>query len=192
MSHRQPLSRRRKGRACREFGGLLGPLLVVIGGCSTDNLADLERYVQEVKSRPKGAIEPIPEAKLSKYFTYQAGELRSPFAPTVVELPSDLAMEGDNSAKSKVKPDRKRLREALEEHALDSLKMVGILEQGEEIWAIIRTSDGMLYRVKKGNYMGRHDGKITHIDERRIELIELIGDEQGGWLERPATLALTE
>lgn len=164
-----------KERAVR----LLGILSIVISGCSNNGLADLEQYVQQMKSRPAKAISPLPEIKPYKTFTYQAADLRNPFTPTVVELPSGSAH-----------PDQNRDRDILEKYPLDSLIMVGTLRQGEAIWAIIHAPDGILYRVKKGNYLGQNYGKIIHISEEKIEIIEIVPGGQGGWLERQTMLAL--
>lgn len=163
----------------------LGILSIAISGCSDTNLADLEQYVQQIKSRPAKPISPLPEIKSYKTFTYQAAVLRNPFIPTVVELPPMvLAPEGG------VRPDRERHREALENYSLDSLKMVGILQQGETIWAIIRAPDGVFYRVGKGSYLGQNYGKITRVSEEKIEITEIVPGKRGDWLEHQTMLAL--
>jgi len=38
--------------------------------------------------------------------------------------------------------------------------------------------------------MGRNHGRIVAIKNDRINLIEIVPDGHGGWLERPRTLAL--
>ena len=40
--------------------------------------------------------------------------------------------------------------------------------------------------------MGQADGRITGIEEGRIALIEIVPDGMGGFIERPAALALSE
>jgi type IV pilus assembly protein PilOP len=47
-----------------------------------------------------------------------------------------------------------------------------------------------VYRLAVGDYLGRDHGRVTAIDERHLELVELFPDEQGAWLERPRTLVL--
>lgn len=169
----------------------LGILSLAIGGCSDKNMADLKQYVQQVKSRPAETINPLPEMKPHGTFTYQAANLRSPFVPAGVALLRGPDTQAILVPKG-IQPDRNRYREALERYPLDSLKMVGTLQQGDDIWALIRAPDGILYRLKEGNHLGQHYGRITHIDEERIKLIEIIPAEQGGWLERQAMLALAE
>ena len=70
--------------------------------------------------------------------------------------------------------------------------MVGILEQGNTRWALIKASDGTIHRVKTGNYMGQNHGKIMNVLEDKIELMEIVPDGLGDWRERPATMALAE
>ena len=70
--------------------------------------------------------------------------------------------------------------------------MVGILEDKNILWGIIRDVQGVVHRVQVGNYLGRNFGKILNIQEDRIDLREIIKDSQGRWEEREATLALYE
>ena len=75
---------------------------------------------------------------------------------------------------------------------LDSLRMVGILQRGGAIEALIKTQDGTVHRVKTGNYLGQNNGKITLVAEDKVEMTEIVSDGAGGWLERQASVALSE
>ena len=99
----------------------------------------------------------------------------------------EVAEEGEGSG---LAPDPNRRKEELENYSLDSLRMVGTLMQVDTMWALVKTKDKTIYRVKAGNYMGRNDGRITRITENKIELTELVRDRQRGYRERQATLAL--
>jgi type IV pilus assembly protein PilP len=46
--------------------------------------------------------------------------------------------------------------------------------------------------VQPGNYLGQNDGKVTEITGARINLVEIIPDGLGGYVERPASLALSD
>ena len=83
-------------------------------------------------------------------------------------------------------------REELEYHELDSLRMVGIVQNSKEMWGIIRDQDGVVYRVAEGNYLGRNYGKIKNIMEREILLREIVQDSNGRWSERAASISLSE
>lgn len=164
------------------------PLIAVLllSGCAGQDMSDLRGFVDEVKSRPPSGIEPIPEIKQVVGFVYTAKNRRDPFTPQEDETAATETVL-DNG----VRPDPNRRKEELESFALDSLRMVGTLEQDEQTWGLIKTSDGTIHRVASGNYMGQNDGRITRISEEKIELIELV-PTGSGFLEKEAAVALGE
>ncbi len=157
-----------------------------LAGCGSD-MDDLDRYINEVKSRPGGRIEPLPEITPDEIFTYVADRenFRSPFVPDSPQAAAGLAAGG-------TRPDRDRSREFLEQFPLDTLRMVGTLALGETSFGLIQTSDGLIHRVVPGNYMGQNDGRIVSVDESKIQLVEIISDGIGGYLEREAAVGLTD
>ena len=171
----------------------LKPFLVLTAlftaGCSGSGTEDLEAWVKEVRGRQNSRIEPLPEFKPYETFLYQAQDLRSPFQPGENRT---LKVPGEEPKGSGIRPDVNRVREPLEEYPLDSLRMVGTLEQGGQSWALVQTKDGTIHRVQPGNYLGQNYGRITRVTESQIELVEIVPDGLGGWMERPATLALSE
>jgi type IV pilus assembly protein PilP len=70
--------------------------------------------------------------------------------------------------------------------------MVGTLGHGAGVVALVMAPDKVTYRVRPGDYMGQSDGRVTGVFEDRIELVELVPDGAGGWLERPASVALED
>ncbi len=160
--------------------------VLFLGGCSRD-MSDLEAYVAEVKARPKGAIEPLPEIQTVETFVFDPEGLRDPFAPAKQTPPPRVAVAG-----SGVKPDPSRPREPLESYELDSLRMVGSLKKDGALWALVQTPEGTIYRVRPGNHMGKNYGRIIRVTEEGIDLVEIIPDGPGTWRERQATVALSE
>jgi type IV pilus assembly protein PilP len=162
----------------------------ILTACSNNPTADLEKYVETVKSQQKSSIEPLPEFEPFETFTYSANELRDPFTPPVFSHPpaAAVASAGGNG----IKPDFDRPREPLEEYPLDSLRMVGTMQKGQETWALILDKDDAIHRVQPGNYLGQNNGKITRVTEFEVELTEIIPDGLGGWMERPASIAISE
>lgn len=169
-------------QCCMLCSGLL--LCLSLAGCGGADLDDLRNYTQEVKARPKGVIEPLPQVRPQETFAYSAADLRDPFSPPEVEAPPPTA--------NKLTPDTNRIKEVLEEYPLDALKMVGTVENNNETWSLVRAPDGIIYRVRPNNYIGQNYGKIVSISEEGIDLVETIEDGQGGWLERTASLVLSE
>ena len=159
---------------------------LALAGCTGD-MDDLDQYINEVKARPGGRIDPLPEITPYEVFTYVADAegLRSPFVPDAPQAAAGVVSGG-------VQIDDTRSREFLEQFPLDTLRMVGTLIQGETSFGLIQTSDGLIHRVIPGNYLGQNDGRIVSIDESEIQLIEIISDGIGGYLERDAAVALAD
>jgi type IV pilus assembly protein PilP len=70
--------------------------------------------------------------------------------------------------------------------------MVGTLDMGDTMYGLVQTSDGLIHRVVPGNYLGQNDGRINTIDESEIELVEIISDGIGGYIERDAAISLSD
>ncbi|MCB1925230.1 MAG: pilus assembly protein PilP [Gammaproteobacteria bacterium] len=168
----------------RKYLALSLPLL--LAACANQDMSDLRAYVDEVKSRPASGIEPIPEVKQVVGFVYSDKGRRDPFT-----APVDETQTAETVLDNGIRPDPNRRKEELESYTLDSLRMVGTLEQNEQTWGLVKTNDGTIHRVAPGNYMGQNDGKITRISEDKIELIELV-PAGSGFLEKEAAVALGE
>ena len=89
-----------------------------------------------------------------------------------------------------MKPNPNRVKQYLEQFTIASLAMVGTLSQGPAMYALIQDSDGGVHRVQQGDYMGTDHGKIQSIDEAAIELVEIVPDGTGSWVERIRTVSL--
>jgi len=152
--------------------------------CGGEENVDLQTYVNEVKTRQKSNIPPLPKPQTFEVFTYNDTTLRNPFAATV-EI---QAAESNNG----LKPDMARDRDVLEQYAVGSLKMMGSLEKNGRRWALIRASDGTLHRITAGRHLGKNNGEIVSITESELELKEIVPDGLGGWIERMTTLAISE
>jgi type IV pilus assembly protein PilP len=148
---------------------------------SADN--ELTRFIEDTKKQPGGRVEPLPEIKPYETFVYAAADLRSPFLPS---------SPGSGAGLAGVRPDQKRNREFLEQYSLDTLKMVGTLRLGGSIFGLVQTKDGLVHRVTTGNHIGQAEGKIIEISPSKISLVEIVPDSLGGYMERPAALALNE
>ena len=91
-----------------------------------------------------------------------------------------------------MRPDSKRNREFLEQFPLDTLKMVGTLKLNGQMYGLVQTKDGLVHRVNDGNYMGQADGKVIEITPSKINVVEIVPDGLGGYMERRASLGLNE
>lgn len=159
-------------------------LAMGLSACN-DGMSDLDAYIAEVKGRAPAPIEPIPEVKPYVRFIYPGHEA-DPFDSKILS-PDKVP---DNSGG--ISPDVSRVHEFLEGFPLDSLRMVGTVYQGKELWALVRIPAGAVHRVRVGNYMGKNDGKIIKIEDRRIVLRELVENGFGGYKEQENTVALSD
>lgn len=160
----------------------LAALASLLGACSSD-MDELQRQITEIKSRPGERIEPLPEVKPYEAFAYQASSMRSPFVPSA-PVRSEVA--------NAVRPDVKRSREFLEQFPLDTLRMVGTLQLNGRNYGLVQGKDGLVHRVLPGSYLGQNDGHVVGITATKISVIEIVPDGVGGYIERPAGLALNE
>src|SRR3546814_11350024 len=91
--------------ACRIF--LLAGL-VALAGCNNDSgFSDLDAYMNEVRLRPPGKIEPTPTFRPHDTFTYSAADLRSPFSP-----PVRVAQAGRPTSARNARPDPARVHQS--------------------------------------------------------------------------------
>lgn len=158
-----------------------------LAGCGTGNdFQDLQAYMDEVRARPKGSIEPLPIFQPYEAFTYSASLLRSPFQPP---LKIELAQRQKGS--KDIKPDESRVRQYLEGFNIEIFEMVGTLSNETGMYALVSGAGGV-HRLKVGDYLGRNYGRVVNIGESAIEVVEIVPDGEGGWLERPRTLTLKE
>ena len=163
-------------------------LLAALSGCgrsitSTPGAApNLEEWVAEVKARPAPALDPLPVMQQFETFEYSAQSMRDPFSSAFAS----------GSSASGPRPEANRRKQVLEQFPLDSLDMVGTLGRGGALIALVMVPEKVTYRVRPGDYMGQADGRVTGVFEDRIELVELVPDGAGGWLERPATVSLDD
>lgn len=163
-------------------------LVVVLAGCAKgSNVADLQEYVSEIKSR-KGSIVDLPEFKSVEGYVYHEKDLKDPFVSWEQEVIPFAVDKNENRAG--LHPDAKRSREPLEAFPLDTLRMVGTLLSKGNKWALVQTSNGVVYRVREANYIGQNHGRIIGIDDNKINIVEIVSNGLGGWEERRISLTM--
>ncbi|VUD40716.1 hypothetical protein TDB9533_00337 [Thalassocella blandensis] len=162
-------------------------LAVGLASCSfNQDHSDLNDYIASVKSKPAGAIEPLPAFRPFEAYIYSAASIRSPF-----DRPIDIKLREVVKGK-KITPDFNRPKEYLESFDIGSLTMVGHINRRGTLWALLSDKDGVVHWVKPGNFIGKNHGRIIATTENKIELIEIVSDGLDGWVERPRVIALSE
>ena len=157
----------------------------LITGCGDKHHEDLQLFMEVAKSQPVGEIEPLPTFRPYQTFRYSAIAFRSPF-----DMPLSAIAKEDSSGKLAVEPDENRKKEYLEGFNFSSFSLVGVLDQSSTTWSLVDDGDGGVHRITIGNYLGKNHGRITSVSDTRMEVLEIVPDGKGGWVERPRTLAL--
>lgn len=162
-------------------------LALACTGC-TEPMSELETYLGNVKKRTPPPIEPLPPMRSFKTHVYVPS--RDPFL-SGDEDELDLGLAEDDSA-DPLRPDMDRPRELLESFPLDALDMVGTMGEGEAMEALIKDPDGVVHRVRTGNWLGQNHGQIRGIYEDSIALEERVQDPTGRWERRSTSVALDD
>lgn len=165
----------------------ISSMFVLLASCTSEQEhKDLHDFMADTRKRPSGEVPSLPPFVPYQPFAYAASTLRSPFEkPVPVD---ETALKGGRT----VMPDLTRAPEFLESFNITSLKMVGSVTRNGTVWALIDTSDGNVVRATKGNYMGKSHGKIVSVTSSQIEVMEIVSNGAGGWVENPRIIKLEE
>jgi type IV pilus assembly protein PilP len=156
--------------------------LLLLAGC-TRGMSDLRDWVAQEKSKKGAPIPPLPVIKTFETFQYSDEGKRDPFSASTAEIqPSDPS--------NGPRPDEGRPKQPLEMFALDSLKMVGTVGTGTGMEALVKDPGGVIHRVHVSEYLGQNYGRVIDIAEDHIDLVELVSNGNGGWMERSASIGL--
>jgi type IV pilus assembly protein PilP len=170
---------------------LLGTLILLLSGCSA-GVDDLRQFVADIRAKPPGRIEPIPEFQPYQNFEYTSQDLRDPFKLLDFRRP-ELDQEDLAALSSGLRPDIDRVKEVLEDFPLDTLRLKGTIDDKEGIkWGLIFAPDNTIHRVIEGNYMGQNHGRIIAVSDQTIELTEIVPDGLGNYIERSSAITLIE
>lgn len=170
--------------------GLAMPIVWATSACSSGEQGDLTVWMAEQRATVRPRVEPVAEPKPYNPQMYGAQGEISPFSDEklTVLLRAEAASP---TASSLIAAEMQRRKEPLEAVPLDTLTMVGVLNRGTELVALVR-ADNLLYQVRPGNYLGQNYGRVTQIAENRITLREIVQDAAGEWVERSTELQLQE
>ncbi|MGB1262843.1 MAG: pilus assembly protein PilP [Cognaticolwellia sp.] len=160
---------------------------VLLTGCFNDT-ADLKQHIAHVQSTASSTIAPMPEVMVFDHFDYSAQTLRSPFDAPKPEAIQEKIQQMSGC----LSPDPRRRKQPLEKFSLSDLVMRGTLGELGVTWALVEASDRTLHRVAKGSYVGLYHGRITAVSDDKVNVLELIPDGAGCWVERETVVTMTE
>ena len=157
--------------------------VAILAGCSSGEQQDIQAWMDEQAKGMRGAVRTLPEIKPFPVVEYVGPSVDDPFRKG--------RMEVERRANTALRPDLDRRKEPLEAYPLESLRMVGVLSQGNTIHALVLAGKN-LHQVKVGNYVGQNFGVVTYIGDGDLSLKEIVEDVNGDWVERISTLTLQE
>lgn len=72
----------------------------------------------------------------------------------------------------------KKTTAKLGQQSLDSLHYIGLLKDGSKTWALISQSDGLVFSVMPGDYLGKEHGRVARIQKNRIDIEKRVWSKQ--------------
>lgn len=137
-------------------------LLLLITTACTDKLdtKKVEQKLAQLKIKPKGRLEELPQAPENIELKYTKGNERDPFHPG--NKTTSLTMQTTDETSP------------LQEYELGQLSFRGSMQKGDQTYVLILTPDNQLFRVTKGSKLGRNNGEIIHLDRHTITLKEYL------------------
>jgi type IV pilus assembly protein PilP len=164
-----------------------GTLLSALGACSGDG-DELDAWMQEQHRLVKPNVAPVFPPKKFDPQAYLGSTGVEPFGSQKL-VPASNQSPGHSGAvlaAAKAHPTQE-----MESYPLDSMSMVGTLQQGGRAHALLLV-DNRLHDVKVGDWIGQNYGQITKITDTEITLRETVQDATGEWIERTSTLQIQE
>jgi type IV pilus assembly protein PilP len=170
---------------------LLPALGLYLAGCGAIGSQSIDDWMHEQQKNIKPSIKPLPEPKVFAPKSYSVIGVTDPFNNQKLLEALRRATEEDSASVALLAPEKARRKEALEDFPLDSIAMVGYLNQKGVPVGLI-TNNGLLYQVKVGNYLGQNYGRILSINDTGIVLREIVQDAAGEWIEKETHLQIQE
>lgn len=156
----------------------------LLAGCHSDE-QEVREWMAKTKAEAKVSVKPLTEPKTFVPYAYNARDSIAPFDAN--KLLAELARA--NKSSTAFKPDMERRKELLESFPLDTIKMVGTMQKGGVVYALLQI-DKNVYQVRNGQHMGQNYGLVTKVDEDEVNIKEIVQDAVGDWVERMTKLEL--
>lgn len=155
-----------------------------LAGCHGPELDQLDVTLEALRLSPNPqSVESHEPLSVLSAPGYHFAERRSPFQASS-RVPEPGHVQNDTQA-----PDPQRVLEPLEHYPLSALRLVGTLTMQGRRAALIETPEETVVSAQVGAFIGEESGRITHIAEHDIRIIERIATPLG-WQEHQTSLAL--
>lgn len=170
---------------------LLATVVTGLAGCASSEQEELQQWMTDQRNTTKPSVTPLSAPGKFSPETYAQEGAVEPFS--IQKLTQALKRDSNQATANAalIEPELSRRKEPLEASPLDAIVMVGSLIKVGRPVALVRV-DNLVYQVKPGNYLGQNYGRITKVTETGVTLREIVQDAAGEWIERAATLQLSE
>jgi type IV pilus assembly protein PilP len=160
---------------------------VLATGCA-QGFDELQGWIDGERRSAQPRVKPLQPPRQFMPEAYDGTQAADPFSAQRLSVALRQEAAQPNSA---IAAELNRRKEALEAYPLDTMTMVGSLSRQGRSVALLRV-DSLLYQVKTGDYLGQNYGRVTKVDETRVEIRELVQDATGEWVTRSAVLHLQD
>jgi len=152
--------------------------------------AETQEGVVETKTMTKSPVETFDTQKLIPDLAlgYDSKGKVDPFIPLVKEEPVKVEKTELIDAKAGVR--EKRTKTPLEKIELSQLELKAIIMAPSGNKALVEETNGKGYIIRKGTYIGRHDGRVLRILKDKIVVEELAENHEGKMIAREKEIKL--
>ena len=160
---------------------------VLLAGCGDSDEQEVRQWMKQIDAESHVAVPPLAPPKTFIPVVYASNGAVDPFNPN--KLLVGLAKAANRGGG--VRPDMERRKELLESYPLDTVKMVGTLQKGGVIYALLQI-DRAVHQVRAGQHVGQNVSLITGVSDNAVNIKEIVQDAAGDWVERMSKLELQE
>lgn len=152
---------------------------IVLSGCS-EEYSDLQQWMTNARNEAKAKVKPVQPPEPIQPVTYFEPQLSGPDSFSQQRMRAAFQNGG--------MPDMDRPKELLENYSLENLTYVGSIGAKNALSGLIEVPNGHTYTVKPGNHLGQNYGRISRITPDKIEIVEIVEDVSGKWVDRKTEL----
>lgn len=168
-------------------------LALLLAGCERETtMSDLRALVAETETPVSAKVIPLTTKVAARKLQYATQNERSPFQNPLTPTPQKGFAE--SSAATVFDPEVRSVQSKSAVMNLDELTMVGTLSglQLASAQALFRDRDGHIHRLSVGDVIGPNKARIVAVSETRVELLERVPQQDGGWIVQPRTFLLSQ
>ncbi|MEL0609741.1 pilus assembly protein PilP [Vibrio echinoideorum] len=160
-------------------------LLLVLSGCKA-NEDSLDDFVVRVEAKARKEVDQLVPVTEFSAAIYQRRAFRPPF-----ELPKEAIVQNQPLVKKNCwQPSVRSRNGKLEKYPLSKLRLKGVMGSGSNVLGLVQTPRGNVVNVKKGQFIGLNNGRVTKVTSQYVLINETLSDGLGCWHKRNVRLAL--